>query len=137
MAGEAQQGVKTKAATAEQQSRIVTMERRLDRVQAALHKLEQAWEAYTAIGDDLKSLDTYLGSDLWRADRKADAAGSLPPELKRGVLSEDAIWNLLQENRELLQEIKAVTATKPTPSDQPTPIHSKNEEYTFRDEGKK
>ena len=35
----------------------------------------------------------------------ADEAGNLPPDLKRGVLSEDGIWNLLSDYREI-QKIK-------------------------------
>jgi len=38
-------------------------------------------------------------------DFAADEAGNLPPDLKRGVLSEDGIWNLLSDYREI-QKIK-------------------------------
>ena len=34
-------------------------------------------------------------------DFAADEAGNLPPDLKRGVLSEDGIWNLLSDYREI------------------------------------
>ena len=34
-----------------------------------------------------------------------DEQGKLPRDLKRGVLSEDAIYNLLERNRELLEQI--------------------------------
>ena len=32
-------------------------------------------------------------------DYEADEAGKLPADLKRGVLSEDALFDLLEENR--------------------------------------
>ena len=35
------------------------------------------------------------------AGKAADEAGNLPPDLKRGVLSEDGIWNLLSDYREI------------------------------------
>ena len=35
------------------------------------------------------------------ADFAADEAGNLPPDLKRGVLSEDGIWNLLSDYRDI------------------------------------
>ena len=38
--------------------------------------------------------DYYFGP-LWREDFEADEAGLLPKDLKRGVLSEDALYNFL------------------------------------------
>lgn len=85
--------------------RVERMERSLDRTQAALRDLERAWEAYLAVRNDLERLDAYLGSREWLADRATDAAGRFPSSLRRGVLSEDAIWNLLQFHKELLRDI--------------------------------
>lgn len=90
----------------EQVGRIAAYEQRLDRVQTALEALVQAWENYLAVKDDFDQLDAYLGSPEWHADREADAASLLPPSLRRGVLSEDAVWNLLQARRELLEDIR-------------------------------
>ena len=42
-------------------------------------------------------LSDYYGSDTWKQDFADDEAGLLPKDLKRGVLSEDAIWNLLAD----------------------------------------
>ena len=39
----------------------------------------------------------------WFADYDADRAGLLPPDLKRGVLSEDAVYDLLAQYRNLIQ----------------------------------
>ena len=33
--------------------------------------------------------------------RPSDCTGRLPKEMKRGVLSEDAVWNLLEERDEV------------------------------------
>ena len=46
-------------------------------------------------------LSKYYGSELWKQDFAADEAGNLPPDLKRGVLSEDGIWNLLSDYRDI------------------------------------
>ena len=81
--------------------RITQMEQRLDRATAAVEALEAAIEQYDAVRDDLEALDAYLGSPKWHADRADDEAGRLPADLKRGVLSEDAIWNLLERHRAL------------------------------------
>ena len=78
--------------------RISQMEQRLERTTAAVEALEAALEQYQAVRDDLASLDTYLGSAEWHADRADDEAGRLPDGLKRGVLSEDAVWNLLEDD---------------------------------------
>jgi DNA repair exonuclease SbcCD ATPase subunit len=86
--------------------RISQMEQRLERTSAAVEALEAALEQYQAVRDDLASLDTYLGSPEWHADRNDDEAGRLPADLRRGVLSEDAIWNLLERNRELHKQIQ-------------------------------
>lgn len=86
--------------------RITQMEHRLDRATAAVEELETAMEQYQAAQDDLAALDAYLGSPEWHADRNDDEAGRLPADLRRGVLSEDAIWNLLERNRELHKQIQ-------------------------------
>ena len=39
----------------------------------------------------------YYDSDLWMQDYQMDERGELPQDLKRGVLSEDGIYNLLTE----------------------------------------
>ena len=40
-------------------------------------------------------LSEYYGSAAWKRDFAADEAGLLPKDLKRGVLSEDGIYNML------------------------------------------
>ena len=47
--------------------------------------------------DQLKALSEYYISDAWKRDYAADEAGLLPKDMKRGVLSEDGIYNLLEE----------------------------------------
>ncbi len=86
-------------------NRITEMEQRLDRATAAVGALEVALGQYAAVHDDIAALDAYLGSPEWHADRAADEAGRLPQGLKRGVLSEDAIWNLLERHRELSKHL--------------------------------
>ena len=46
-------------------------------------------------------LEAYYTSDVWKQDYADDEAGLLPKDLKRGVLSEDGIYNLLEEYKEL------------------------------------
>jgi len=84
-----------------QTERISNMERHLDRAAAALRQLSSALDSYEEARQSLAALDSYYGSDDWKADYAADEAGRLPATLKRGVLSEDAVWNLLDDNRQL------------------------------------
>ena len=49
-----------------------------------------------------RDLDLYYTSDLWKEDYAADEAGKLPANLKRGVLSEDGVYHLLERWRETI-----------------------------------
>lgn len=85
----------------EQIARIRLMERRLNQALAAVKWLDSALEKYEAAQEAIAALSEYYGSDLWKQDFAADEAGLLPEGLKRGVLSEDGIWNLLTDCKEL------------------------------------
>ena len=85
----------------EQHRRIEGMEEKLNRSLAAVRALGMAMEAYEKVLEDIRILEEYLSSPEWRADFEADEAGLLPPELRRGVLSEDGIYHLLEENDEV------------------------------------
>ena len=75
--------------------RITDMEQRFNRVDEALRALEIAMDTIISLEDDILELDAYYSGDEWKADFRSDELGRLPQDLKRGVLSEDAIWNLL------------------------------------------
>lgn len=77
--------------------RIEEKENQFDRVQEALYRLEQAIADFYAIQDLVTDLSHYYDRD-WRTDFEADERGELPANLKRGVLSEDGLYNLLMEN---------------------------------------
>lgn len=48
----------------------------------------------------LYELTSYYESGQWLKDFEADERGELPKDLKRGVLSEDGVYNLLSEFKE-------------------------------------
>ncbi|MDO4847516.1 MAG: SLC13 family permease [Clostridiaceae bacterium] len=56
----------------------------------------------------LSALEAYYASDEWKQDFEADEAGLLPDYVKRGVLSEDGIYNLLERAKEEELEATAV-----------------------------
>lgn len=86
--------------------RIGQMEQRLDRVVAVILEMKNALADFDAIQEDVRALDDYLGSDDWKSDLAAEEGGLLPSDLKCGVLSEDGIWNALEEYREMKVQIK-------------------------------
>ena len=83
------------------------MEQLLDRSAEAVSNLEAALDAYASIRQDLQELAEYYESPLWRRDFQDDQDGKLPADLKRGVLSEDAVYDLLEQNDELLSRLAA------------------------------
>ena len=64
-------------------------------------------ETYTKIENDIAKLKAYYDKD-WRKDFEADEAGKLPQDLKRGVLSEDGLYDLLTDYQCLKDQIRAV-----------------------------
>ena len=54
-------------------------------------------EAANGSPELLKQLSDYYSSSAWKRDFTADEAGLLPHDLKRGVLSEDGIYDMLNE----------------------------------------
>ena len=90
----------------QQIARIRRMERNLNTAVAAVKRLEAALDKWETVQDAIAALDEYYGSDLWRQDFADDEAGLLTADLKRGVLSEDGIWNLLTDVRELNKRLK-------------------------------
>ncbi len=80
----------------EQVDRIRYYEVILCQAQKALKK-GQANAIGAALAGKIRELSAYYGSSEWKKDFAADEAGMLPPDLKRGVLSEDGVYNVLQQ----------------------------------------
>jgi hypothetical protein len=90
-------------------ARITDMERRYDRLNAAVNNILSAEKDGVCLSrravrrimkiteEDRQRLSDYLGSADWWTDRQADEDGLLPDGLKRGVLGEDTLYNLLEE----------------------------------------
>lgn len=81
----------------EQVERIQAMERTLNEASRAVRELRMALERYERIQPQLQKLKTYYESQQWMKDVEDDRAGRLPEGLRRGVLSEDAVYDLLSE----------------------------------------
>ena len=80
--------------------------KRITRYETLMTKAEQLIKMYSKDDSDelseiMLALEGYYLSDDWKQDFSDDEAGLLPPDLKRGVLSEDGIYNLIETYREL------------------------------------
>ncbi len=49
----------------------------------------------SALRQEIKELADYYQSPDWLSDFDADRQGEIPKALNRGILTEDAIWDLL------------------------------------------
>lgn len=70
--------------------RVRKYEKIYDRVSLGL-----SGEGYEGMQDDIRKLEKYYTSPRWKEDFAADEAGLFPADLKRGVLSEDGVYDLL------------------------------------------
>lgn len=86
--------------------RITRMEGLFDKGEEVIKRLETALEDFADLQPEMEALEAYYEGPDWRTDFETDEAGQLPPDLKRGVLSEDGLWNLLEDYRWLKSVIK-------------------------------
>ncbi len=90
----------------ERLQRIIRMETIYDRSCAAIEHLQQALQEYLDVEKELAELETYYQGAQWLADFDADRAGEIPKNMKRGVLTEDAIYDLLTEKDNVMRIMK-------------------------------
>ncbi len=89
----------------QQIERIRYMEQLLDYVLEARKVQDIDHEKQERIQEAIRILSEYYGSDEWKQDFADDEAGLLPKDLKRGVLSEDGIWNVLSSEESEQEKI--------------------------------
>ena len=87
--------------------RITHMEQILDEATGIIAAMEEAFQNYQSIQPQLEELFAYYFSPQWKQDLDDDCAGKLPVHLKRGVLSEDAVYNLLTDNMCLIESLQS------------------------------
>ena len=100
----------------EQIRRIMRMEQALDEAAAALNTPEDC----RRVQKQLQELEAYYTSPQWRQDYDDDCAGKLPADLKRGVLSQDAVYDLL-ERYDHLKALLTKDLSAPEQTDGPSP----------------
>lgn len=85
--------------------RITYYENLLNEATAVLNEFGKALDAFVEVQGKIAELEKYYTSEEWKLDFVASEEGELPGSLLCGVLSEDGIDHMLEDNRELLDRI--------------------------------
>ena len=91
--------------------RIKYMEQILDQTSFAIQDLSDSLSVYASLLSKIKELESYYQSSLWLKDFEDDEKNLLPDSLKRGVLSEDALYDLFSNQDELLLYMESLIYT--------------------------
>ena len=83
----------------------------MDRASAAVMSLSAALDQYAEAQEAIATLSRYYGSRQWKQDFADDEAGRLPADLKRGVLSEDGIYDVLSNHYALTVRLLDTVST--------------------------
>lgn len=86
--------------------RIRKMEDALHEAVACVDELQKALDRFETVLPKIKALTGYYESSLWLKDYEDDEAGKIPPDLPRGVLSQDGVYHLLTD----IQDVQAAMA---------------------------
>ena len=78
-------------------ARIIRMEQYFDEIAEATKKDLQAVYKDESLQKKWQELLAYYEGGQWLKDYESDERGELPRDLKRGVLSEDGVYNLISE----------------------------------------
>ena len=88
--------------------RVSKMEAALVRLNDAINTVEDALDTYEQMWCDYHALDKYYSGKAWWEDLEADNQGLLPEDLPRGVLSEDAVYDVLGDADSLRDRLKEI-----------------------------
>ena len=75
--------------------RVKQMEQYMDEVLEVLKNCPESMKENEEIRLKITELENYQESGQWLLDYECDERGELPSDLKRGILSEDMLYNLL------------------------------------------
>ena len=78
-------------------ARVRKMEDDFNMVRSVMNDMEDAMSNYEAVQRRIERLYNYMGDGQWLKDFESDERGELPKNMRRGVLSEDALDQLLAD----------------------------------------
>lgn len=82
------------------EKRVAAFETSFNHIDNTLKKFEKALSDLKNAQADLQKLEEYYYNG-WAEDLEADRRGEISNGINRGILSEDAIYNLLGESRSI------------------------------------
>lgn len=88
--------------------RIKNNEEKLDQIIKTYNELNIALNNFESIEDIIKDINKYYGSKEWFFDKEIYEDKKLPP-IKAGVLSEDTVWNINEDIKELLEKMNKLS----------------------------
>ncbi len=91
--------------------RIVKNEERLNSALSSIKKLEDALNEFKSNKKNIDLLNKYYGSKNWFKDKEAFEKNKIS-NIKAGVLSEDAVWNMNEDISELMEEMTKIVENK-------------------------
>ncbi len=91
--------------------RIIKNEERLDSVLNSIKKLEDALNEFKSNKKNIDLLNKYYGSKNWFKDKEAFEKNEIS-NIKAGVLSEDAVWNMNEDITDLMKEMTKIVENK-------------------------
>ncbi len=83
--------------------RVARMEQLHDKSRDAVYSLLEAAEKYNAARAGLRELTEYYESPLWMKDFFDEREDVFPKDMKRGILAEDTVYDLLTDEMRLMQ----------------------------------
>lgn len=94
-------------------ARVQQMEQYMDEVSDALKNRPAELNNNGDVRKKVAILTNYMDSGQWLADYEADERGELPVDLKRGVLSQDGLYNLICDVEATYRESAKTEGTDP------------------------
>ena len=88
--------------------RIKDFEYKFNEVSRVMAALDMAMDEYTDIKSYIGDLKDYMESGQWKADFEADERGEIPADVERGILSEDGLYDLLEDMEKILGRARGI-----------------------------
>jgi hypothetical protein len=89
--------------------RISINEDRLDKILKSIKNLEIAVNDFNANKKNIELLNSYYESKDWLSDKDSYENKKIS-NLKAGVLSEDSVWNMNEDIKDLINEMKDIVS---------------------------
>ena len=90
-----------------QTNRITKNEELLDSISSTIANTNKVLAEFKTLKEKSAILNKYYGSKEWFKDKEDLESGKIS-NIKAGVLSEDAVWNMNEDLSDTLKEMKAI-----------------------------